>query len=98
VTKRGAVQQDADFIARVCIACFEAAVDLWYADGSRSLQDHVTITFRRPKPRVIGVTFHDAKPRTAALPDVKALEPIVGRGGARERRVAGVLLRRAARR
>jgi AcrR family transcriptional regulator len=47
VAKRGAVHDDADLIARVAIVCFEAALDRWYADGSRPLQDHVRTTFRR---------------------------------------------------
>ena len=47
VAKRGATDNDADLIARVSVACFEAALDRWYADGSRSLQDHLTSTFGR---------------------------------------------------
>ena len=47
VANRGADVEEAELIARVSISCFEAALDRWYADGSRALQDHVTTTFRR---------------------------------------------------
>ena len=47
VAARGASDGDAGLIARVCVACFETALDRWYADDSRSLQDHLTSTFRR---------------------------------------------------
>ena len=46
VANRGVNHDDAELIARVSVSCFEAALDRWYADGSRALQDHVTTTFR----------------------------------------------------
>ena len=47
VAERGAGPDDADLIARVSVTCFQAALDRWFADGSQSLQNRVTTTFRR---------------------------------------------------
>jgi AcrR family transcriptional regulator len=47
VANRGAAHDDADLIARVSVACFQSALDRWYADDSQSLQHRVTTTFRR---------------------------------------------------